>query len=54
MIDDSLKKAAAPGVVDARDVISGIDLYIPHYTPSIDQQAITTQQILSQTPRELQ
>ena len=34
--------------------INNVEWYIPHYTPSIRQQAILSQQSLSKTPTELQ
>ena len=34
--------------------INSIELYVPHYTPSISQQAILSRKILSKTPTELQ
>ena len=30
----------APGVADAENIMSSIDLYVPHYTPSTSQQGI--------------
>ena len=34
--------------------INAIELYVPHYTPSIPQQATLSKQILSKVPTELQ
>ena len=34
--------------------IIAIVWYVPHYTPSIPQQAISSKQILSKTPTEIQ
>ena len=34
--------------------IKSIELYAPHYTPSVPQQAILSKQILSKVPTELQ
>ena len=50
---DILDKAAAPDVVVAKTVISGIDWYVPHSTRSKEQQAFFCWQVLSKTPREL-
>ena len=41
------------GVADARLKIDHIHWYAPHYTPSMSQQAIMSQQILNKTPTEL-
>ena len=41
------------GIADARNKIDQIHWYIPHYTPSIKQQNILSNQILSKTPTEL-
>ena len=38
---------------DARIKIDHNQLYVPHYTPSIQQQSIISKQILSKTPTEL-
>ena len=38
------------GVTDARTKIDQTDWYVPHYTPSIQQQGILSRQILSKTP----
>ena len=40
-------------LADARIRIDHIHLYLPHYTPSIQQRGILTKQILSKTPTEL-
>ena len=37
----------APGVADARIKIDPIHWYVPHYTPSVQQQSILSNQILS-------
>ena len=34
--------------------INAIELYVPHYTPSIPQQAILSKQISNKVPTELQ
>ena len=34
--------------------INSIERYVPHYTPSVSNQAILCKQILSQVPTELQ
>ena len=39
---------------DARIKICGIHWYVPHYTPSIEQQAILFKQVQSKTPTQLQ
>ena len=43
----------AAGIADARNKIDHIQWYVPHYTPSIQQQGILSRQILSKTPTEL-
>ena len=42
------------GIADARIKIDHIHCYVPHYTPSIQQQGILSKQILSKTPTDLQ
>ena len=49
--DAVLQKAVA--LADARNKIDHIHWYVPHYTPSIQQQSILSNQILSKTPTEL-
>ena len=41
------------GIADARIKIDHIHLYVPHYTPSMSQQAVMTKKILNKTPTEL-
>ena len=41
------------GFADARIKIDHILWYVPHYTPSIQQQSILSKQISSKTPTEL-
>ena len=41
------------GIADARIKIDHIYWYVPHYTPSMSQQAIMSKQILNKTPTEL-
>ena len=41
------------GIADARIGIDHIHLYVPHYTPSMSQQAIMSKQILNKTQTEL-
>ena len=41
------------GIADARIKIDFIHLYVPHYTPSIQQQSILSKQVLIKTPTEL-
>ena len=41
------------GIAEARIKIDHIHWYVPHYTPSMSQQAITSKQILNKTPTEL-
>ena len=41
------------GIADARIKIDHIHWYVPHYTPSMSQQAIMSKQILNKTPTEL-
>ena len=43
----------ANAIADARIRIDHIHWYIPHYTPSVQQQSILSKQILSKTPTEL-
>ena len=43
----------ADGIADARIRIDHIHWYVPHYTPSIQQQSTLSKQILSKTPTEL-
>ena len=43
----------ANGIADARIKIDHIHWYVPHYTPSIQQQSIMSKQILNKTPTEL-
>ena len=43
----------AGGIADARIKIDHNHWYVPHYTPSIQQQSILSKQILSKTPTEL-
>ena len=43
----------ANGIADARIKIDHIHCFIPHFTPSIQQQSILSKQILSRTPTEL-
>ena len=43
----------ANGIADARIKIDHIYWYVPHYTPSIQQQSTLSKQILSKTPSEL-
>ena len=42
----------AGGIADARIRIDHIHWYVPHYTPSIQQQSTLSKQILSKTPTE--
>ena len=41
------------GIADARIKIDHIPWYVPHYIPSMSQQAIKSKQILNKTPTEL-
>ena len=41
------------GIADARIKIDHTHLYVPHYIPSMSQQAIMSKQILNKTPTEL-
>ena len=43
----------AGGITDARIRIDHIHWYVPHYTPSIQQQSTLSKQILSKIPTEL-
>ena len=47
----ALDKAA--GIRDPRIKIDLIHWYVPHYTPSIQQQVFLSEQILSKTPTDL-
>ena len=49
--DAAIDKAA--GIADTKIKIDHIDWYVHHYTPSIQQQGILSQQLLSKTPTEL-
>ena len=49
--DNVIDKAG--GIADARIRIDHINWYVPHYTPSIQQQSTLSKQILSKTPTEL-
>ena len=42
-----------PGIAETQIKIDHIHWYVPHYTPSIEQQDILSKQILSKTPTEL-
>ena len=50
--DDAVVNKAG-GIADARIRIDHIHWYVPHYTPSIQQQSLLSKQILSKTPTEL-
>ena len=41
------------GVADARIKMDHIHWYVPHYTPSMPQQAIMSKQFFNNTPTEL-
>ena len=41
------------GIADARIKSDHIHWYVPHYTPSIQQQSILSEQLLSKAPTEL-
>ena len=41
------------GIAEARIKIDHIHWYVPHYIPSMQQQAIMSKQILNKTPTEL-
>ena len=43
----------AGGIADARIKIDHIHWYVPHYTPSIQQQSILSDQLLGKTSTEL-
>ena len=43
----------ANGIADARIKIDHIHWFIPHFTPSIQQQSILSKPILNKTPTEL-
>ena len=50
--DDAVIDKAA-GIADARIKIDHIPWYMPHYTPSTQEQSILSKQILSKMPTEL-
>ena len=50
---DAVAMDKANGIADARIKIDHIHWYVPHYTPSIQQQNTISKQILSKTPTEL-
>ena len=50
-MDAALQKTIA--LADARIKIDHIHWYVPHYTPSIQQQGMLSKQILGKTPTEL-
>ena len=50
---DEAVKDKANGIADARNKIDQIHWYVPHYIPSMQQQAIMSKQILNKTPTEL-
>ena len=43
----------AGGIAHAGIKLDHMRWYVPHYTPSIQQQGILSKQILSKTPKEL-
>ena len=43
----------APRIADARNKVDHIHWYVPHYTPSIQQQETLYKKILNKTPTEL-
>ena len=50
-VDAVIDKAG--GIADARIKIDHIHWYVPHYTPSMSQQGIMSNQILNKTPTKL-
>ena len=52
-VDNSVLNKANATIFGKTKIIS-IELFVPHYTPSIPQQARLSKQILSRTPTELQ
>ena len=44
----------ANGVNNGKIKINAIEWYVPHYTPSIQQQSILSKQILNKTPTQIQ
>ena len=46
-----MQKAAA--IADSRNKIDRFHCYVPHYTPSIQQQGFLSKQTLNKTPTEL-
>ena len=50
--DDAVLDKPA-GIADARNQIDHIHSYVGHYTPSIQQQVLLSEQFLSKTPTEL-
>ena len=51
---DALVFNKPPGTDDARIVVKSIDWFVPQYTPSMELQALVSQQIFGRTPTELQ
>ena len=47
-----LKKGNA--IINAKIKINAIEWYVPHYTPSMQQQSILSKQIINKTPAQLQ
>ena len=45
-----MKRAAATTI--GKVVISSVIWYVPHYTPSVGQEAIVSKQVLSKAPTE--
>ena len=52
-IKDEVVLDKAPDIADARVNIHHIQWYVPHYTPSISQQGILSQQTVSTTPTKI-
>ena len=42
-----------PAINEGNDVITRIDWFVPHYTPSMEHQAVISQQIINETAPEI-
>ena len=51
---DSVVLNKGNAINNAKIKINAIEWYVPHYTPSIQQQAILSKQILNKTPTQIQ
>ena len=51
---DALVFNKPPLTDESRIVVKSIDWFVPHYTPSMELQALVSQQVFGRTPMELQ